>query len=186
MGLVHTELQLSNAREPRLAPMVVSALADTGALHLCIPAHVALQLELEELERREVTPADGARHLVPYVGPLTVRFGNRTCFTGAMVLGDEVGGQDDAIAGRAYLEAQVDVVERDLESDLVEAAHLLEGAAQIFARIALIAAEDLPIGARDPGRRAGPTLRTACPRAAAPATASAAAAPATDAPPTAD
>ncbi len=90
MGLVHTELQLSNAREPRLAPIVVSALADSGALHLRVPAHVALQLDLEELERREVTLADGARDLLPYVGPLMVRFGNRTCFTGAMVLGEEV------------------------------------------------------------------------------------------------
>jgi hypothetical protein len=27
---------------------------------------------------------------VPYVGPVEVRFGNRRCFTGAMVLGSEV------------------------------------------------------------------------------------------------
>jgi hypothetical protein len=27
---------------------------------------------------------------VPYVGPVEVRFGNRRCFTGAMVLGNEV------------------------------------------------------------------------------------------------
>ena len=39
--------------------MTVRALVDTGAVNLCIPAHVALQLELEELERREVTTALG-------------------------------------------------------------------------------------------------------------------------------
>jgi len=27
---------------------------------------------------------------VPYMGPIEVRFANRRCFTGAMVLGDEV------------------------------------------------------------------------------------------------
>ena len=27
---------------------------------------------------------------MPYVGPVRVRFGDRTCFVGAMVLGDEV------------------------------------------------------------------------------------------------
>ena len=34
--------------------------------------------------------ADGRRRTVPYVGPVEVRFRNRRCFTGAMVLGNEV------------------------------------------------------------------------------------------------
>lgn len=29
-------------------------------------------------------------HLVPYVGPVEVRFANRRCFVGAMIMGDEV------------------------------------------------------------------------------------------------
>jgi hypothetical protein len=37
-----------------------------------------------------VVLADGRRRTVPYVGPVEVRFGNRRCFTGAMVLGSEV------------------------------------------------------------------------------------------------
>jgi hypothetical protein len=41
-----------------------------GAMHLCIRVHVAIQLQLDELEKREVTIADGSRHLVPYAGPL--------------------------------------------------------------------------------------------------------------------
>ena len=49
-----------------------------------------MQLALEEHERREVTMADGRRMLVPYVGPLLVRFENRSCFTGAFVLGESV------------------------------------------------------------------------------------------------
>jgi clan AA aspartic protease len=71
--------------------MPVRCLVDTGALHLCIPQHVALQLgfDLEQADVREVTLADGSRRKVPYVGPLTLRFANRGCFVGALVLGTE-------------------------------------------------------------------------------------------------
>lgn len=90
MGLITAEIQLSNPRSRDIKPMNVRALADTGALHLCIPEHIAIQLQLEELYKREVTTADGNRHLCPYVGPVEVKFENRGCFTGALVLGDEV------------------------------------------------------------------------------------------------
>jgi clan AA aspartic protease len=90
MGLVTAKLQLSNPREPSLAPIEVAALADTGSVFLCIPEHVRLQLKLEALETREVKLADGSQATFPYVGPLVVRFKNRTGFMGALVLGDEV------------------------------------------------------------------------------------------------
>lgn len=90
MGLVRTSITLRNPRNSGLAPMQVSALVDTGAATLCIPEHVMLQLELDVLESREVTTADGKKHKVPYAGPLQVTFSNRNCFTGALVLGDEV------------------------------------------------------------------------------------------------
>ena len=90
MGLITAEILLSNPKKGDIQPMRAKALADTGALHLCIPEHVAIQLELEELYKREVTTADGGRHLCPYVGPVEVKFENRGCFTGALVLGDEV------------------------------------------------------------------------------------------------
>lgn len=89
MGLVRAKLILSNPVQHHLQPMEIDALVDTGALHLCIPQHIALQLELKELEQREVTLADGNKRLVPYVGPIEVTFANRHCFVGAMVLGDE-------------------------------------------------------------------------------------------------
>jgi clan AA aspartic protease len=90
MGLIRGTFTLANPTRPELAPIAVSALADSGAVHLCIPEHLAIQLSLGELERREVVLADGHRRTVPYVGPVEVRFGNRRCFTGAMVLGNEV------------------------------------------------------------------------------------------------
>jgi len=90
MGLVNAKLQLTNPRAPSIAPIEVSALADTGSVFLCIPEHVRLQLGLEALEEREVKLADGSRATYPYVGPIVVRFKNRTGFMGALVLGDEV------------------------------------------------------------------------------------------------
>ena len=90
MGLIRGSVTLSNPTRPELEPLPVSALADSGAVHLCIPEHLAIQLQLAELERREVMLADGRRRSVPYVGPVEVRFGNRRCFTGAMVLGNKV------------------------------------------------------------------------------------------------
>jgi hypothetical protein len=58
MGLVTAKLQLTNPREPSLAPIEVAA--------------------------------DGSRASYSYVGPIVVRFKNRTGFMGALVLGDEV------------------------------------------------------------------------------------------------
>jgi len=90
MGLSTAQIKLSNPRMPSLAKLEISALADTGALLLCIPEHVAAQLELEPSSKREVVTANGKTHLAPYVGPLEIGFENRPCFTGALVMGDEV------------------------------------------------------------------------------------------------
>lgn len=83
----HTQ---ESARVPELEPVEVEALADTGAVHLCIPEHVRLQLRLEEYDREEVTLADGSKRMIPYVGPVEVRFKNRIGFGGGVVMGDQV------------------------------------------------------------------------------------------------
>lgn len=88
MGLVHAPLQLSNPRDAALQGIEVAALVDTGAVTLCIPEHIYVQPKLAAIEQREVTTADGRAQLVPYVGSIQVRFENRTCFTGALVLGE--------------------------------------------------------------------------------------------------
>jgi clan AA aspartic protease len=90
MGQVHTKIELSNPRQGALAPVNISAMVDTGAMTLCIPEHLRVQLQLDEVEKREVTTADGRKSLVSYVGPVRVKFENRSCFVGALVLGDEV------------------------------------------------------------------------------------------------
>jgi clan AA aspartic protease len=90
LGYVHAKIVLSNPRESDLSPVEVEALVDTGALTVCIPEHLVVQLRLLEKEKREVTTADGRSMLVPYVGPVQIGFNGRTCFTGALVLGDSV------------------------------------------------------------------------------------------------
>ena len=90
MGLVNGKILLRNPRRPKLAPVEVVALADSGAVHLCIPEHIQIQLKLEAIDHKEVTLADGSKRLVPYVGPIELRFKNRVGFAGALVMGDQV------------------------------------------------------------------------------------------------
>ncbi len=88
MGLTNAKIQLRNPRRPELEAVEIDALADTGAIHLCIPPHIQMQLRLDEADAKEVTLADGSRQLVPYVGPIELRYGNRIGFTGALVMGE--------------------------------------------------------------------------------------------------
>lgn len=89
MGLVTAKLLLRNPRGTHLA-VEAEALADSGAVHLCIPEAVRESLALEAISDKEVTLADGTRRRVPYVGPIEIRFKNRVGFAGALVLGDQV------------------------------------------------------------------------------------------------
>lgn len=90
MGYVRAKIKIENPRKPKFKKIEKEALVDTGALMLCIPEHVSVQMGFEELEKREVTTADGRKQLVSYVGPVLVRFKNRSCFVGALVLGDDI------------------------------------------------------------------------------------------------
>lgn len=89
MGLTNTKILLRNPRLPKLESVEIDALADTGAVHMRIPSHIQLQLQLEETDKKEVILADGSRKLVPYVGPIELRYKNRVGFAGALVTGDQ-------------------------------------------------------------------------------------------------
>lgn len=89
MGHAYAEIELANPRDPSVEPVHVRALADSGSIFLCIPEWIATRLGLEAVPDREVTLADGSRRKVPYAGPVQLRFGNRTCFVGALVFGDQ-------------------------------------------------------------------------------------------------
>lgn len=90
MGLVSGKIVLGNPRLPELEAVEMDALADSGAVHLCIPEPVRARLRLEAVDTKEVTLADGRKAVVPYVGPIEVRFKNRVGFAGALVMGDQV------------------------------------------------------------------------------------------------
>lgn len=90
MGIVYADLRLANDAKPDLEEISVAALVDTGALHLCIPEHIALQLQLKTVEMREVILADGKPYQVPYVSPVRIELLNRHAVTGALVFGNQV------------------------------------------------------------------------------------------------
>ena len=90
MGISRAKIRLENPKRSDLQPIEVDALADTGALFLCIPDEVRLQLQLESTSQKDVSTADGKRVLCPYVGPVRIVFENRECYVGAVVLRDEV------------------------------------------------------------------------------------------------
>lgn len=89
MGTSRAKVELSNPRRPKVGVVEIDALADSGAMHLCIPTEVRDRLELEAADDRPVTLADGTHRMVAYVGPIELRYGGRTGFTGALVMGDE-------------------------------------------------------------------------------------------------
>lgn len=90
MGLVTTDIEFTNPQTPNKAPVTRQAMADSGALHLCIPESLSEELELEKLHTRRVATADGTSHECPYVGPIAIKVCGRECYTGAVVIGDEI------------------------------------------------------------------------------------------------
>jgi clan AA aspartic protease len=90
MGIVYVDLRLANDARDDLEELDASALVDIGSMHLCIPEHMALQLQLEDLDTREFVLADGKRTQIRYVSPVRIEILGRTCVTGALVLGDQV------------------------------------------------------------------------------------------------
>lgn len=90
MVIIKTDIMLGNPKNSTLKPIEVEAIVDPNALHLWIPQQVADQLQLKETSKRKVTTSEGKKRICPYVGPIEIKFKNRTCFSGAVVIGSEV------------------------------------------------------------------------------------------------
>jgi clan AA aspartic protease len=88
MGVIYAKLELSNPERPDFRPVEVDALVDAGAFTLCVPEHLSIQPDLREAGQREVTIANGKKAVVPYVGPIKISCLGRSCYTGALVMGD--------------------------------------------------------------------------------------------------
>ncbi len=90
MGIVYANIKLANPVKPELKGMEVKCMVDTGSTYLCIPTHIAAQLQIKTMETREIILADGSCKAVPYAGPVLISFANRSCFAGALIFGEEI------------------------------------------------------------------------------------------------
>jgi len=97
MGLTYAEIELANAGEIYLAQkgyiipesikkVTVKALVDSGAYMLAINESIKLQLDLPKLEEQIAELADGSKLKLEIVGPVEIRFENRSTTCRAMVL----------------------------------------------------------------------------------------------------
>ena len=108
---------ISNPLQTALMPVEIRCLALKGAMAMSITETIAVQLQLDELEKRSVTIADGSIRQVPFVGPIRIDFENRFCFTGAFVLGNE------ALLGAVPMEEMDLVVHPALQKVMPNPAH---------------------------------------------------------------
>ncbi len=125
MGLVHAEVELINAgdlemvRRNFLDPedvkrITVSMLVDTGAYNLCINEDIQAQLQLPFVEKRLGYTADNRRIELDVVGPVFLKFKNRTTSCLAMVLS----GDSEPLLGAIPLE-DMDVLIHPQRQELI-------------------------------------------------------------------
>jgi|JI10StandDraft_1071094.scaffolds.fasta_scaffold117295_4 clan AA aspartic protease len=101
MGIVHAEIQLSNAmdralqrrnqlEEQDVRKINVTALVDSGAYMMVIPDKVRLQLGLEIIGYELTELANGQQEKVAIAEPVVVHFENRKATVDVLVVGNEV------------------------------------------------------------------------------------------------
>ena len=77
MSLTYADIELENLLTKRA--LTLKAVVDPGAVCLCVPEHVAVELGFDSSEAgiRQVVLANGHYQAAPMIGPLRVRFANR-------------------------------------------------------------------------------------------------------------
>ena len=116
MGLVYAEIELISIDdlvlhrrgflpEEKIKRMTVNALVDSGAYMLVINDHVRQQLDLPLIEEQVFRLADDSKRRGEVVGPVEIRFENRSTSVRAVVLP----GADEVLLGSIPLE-DLDVV----------------------------------------------------------------------------
>ena len=97
MGLVYANITLINGGylemaqrhiigEEEVKKMDVNMMVDSGAYMMAINESIQAQLELRFIEKRKAILADGSVQEYDVVGPIHVKFQNRTAICSAMVL----------------------------------------------------------------------------------------------------
>lgn len=116
MGLIRTEIELINSvdlglvsrgllAEDAVKRIKVTAMVDSGAYMLAINESIRTQLDLNKVDEKDATLADGTLRKLDIVGPVDVRFENRATTVRAMVLP----GESEVLLGSIPLE-DLDVV----------------------------------------------------------------------------
>ena len=97
MGLVYADIEIVNADDlalnrrgflarDEIKSITVRALVDSGAYMLAINEHIKAELDLPFIQEQEAELADGTHQTFEIVGPVDVRFENRSTTVRAMVL----------------------------------------------------------------------------------------------------
>jgi clan AA aspartic protease len=97
MGLVYADIELVSIDdlvlhrrgylpEDKIKRATVKALVDSGAYMLAINEHLKAQLDLPVMDHQEAELADGSHQTFEVVGPVDVRFANRSTTVRALVL----------------------------------------------------------------------------------------------------
>ncbi|MBM2813890.1 MAG: hypothetical protein HW421_652 [Ignavibacteria bacterium] len=116
MGMVYANIELINSDEiglyrrgiiskEEIKKEKVKALVDRGSYMLCINEHIKSQLDLKVYEIREAVLTDGTIRNFEIVGPVDIKFENRSTTCRAMVLP----GKSEVLLGSIPLE-DMDVV----------------------------------------------------------------------------
>ncbi len=100
MGLIYVNLELISGDDlvlhrrgyidsTKIKRMTVKALVDTGAYMLAINEQIKQQLDLPQVDEQVAELADGTRTKLEIVGPVEIKFANRSTTVRAMVLPGE-------------------------------------------------------------------------------------------------
>lgn len=125
MGLVYADIEIINSDDLALArrsilnkdevkKMLVNMLVDSGAYMMAINETIQEQLQLPYKEKRKSIMADGSVVEHDVVGPIEVRFKNRTAVCNAVVLQ----GDNEPLLGAIPME-EMDVLIHPLRNELI-------------------------------------------------------------------
>ena len=125
MGLVYADIELINSADVEMARRHIigeeeikrirlSMLADSGAYMMAINENIQSQLELPFIEKRKAVMADGSVQEFEVVGPVMVKFANRTAVCNAFVLD----GNSEPLLGSIPME-EMDVLIHPLRQELI-------------------------------------------------------------------
>lgn len=125
MGLVYADVELINSADLEMARrhiigteevrrLRISMLADSGAYMMAINENIQSQLELPFIEKRKAVMADGSVQEFEVVGPVMIKFANRTAVCNAFVLN----GNSEPLLGAIPME-EMDVLIHPLRQELI-------------------------------------------------------------------